>query len=131
MLLIWVYCVTITPHPTGQQSRLSGGVSDESIKAYKDMNTFLAAFIDHVSIGHNLPYFGRAAWRPLPPNAKVCQAIFSTNNKLCTTETHTYKTTCYIPQPVRGHGCSSRIFLVASLVCLVLAFGRIVKCFYT
>ncbi|XP_065896707.1 meckelin-like isoform X2 [Dysidea avara] len=36
----------------GQQiSRSSGGVSEESVKAYKDMNTFLASFIDHSLAG--------------------------------------------------------------------------------
>ena len=40
------------PYPlfSGQQSsRPLGGITDESVKAYKDMNTFLASFIDHVS----------------------------------------------------------------------------------
>ena len=35
---------------SGQRSsQQSGGISDASVKAYKDMNTFLASFIDHVS----------------------------------------------------------------------------------
>ena len=48
-------CYTICHlYPTGQQiSHPSGGVSEESVKAYKDMNTFLASFIDHVSFRCN------------------------------------------------------------------------------